>query len=148
MSAFLAGYIGLANILPFLQAVTFNVAIGNADCHARNYSLLLPRTGDVELAPLYDLICTRLYPELDADAAQRVNGRWELDDISVDDLLAEATGWGLPSGVAETWVRATLGALTENLERAVGECVDRGGDPAVAAAVAHLVSGRLALLAA
>lgn len=50
-----------AALLRFLDALLFNVVIGNADAHSKNYSLLLEGSGGPELAPLYDLISTRAY---------------------------------------------------------------------------------------
>lgn len=50
-----------AALLRFLDALLFNVAIGNADAHSKNYSLLLEGSGGPKLAPLYDLISTRAY---------------------------------------------------------------------------------------
>lgn len=47
--------------LEFLDALLFNLLIGNADAHAKNYSLLLDAPGSPRLAPLYDLLSTRVY---------------------------------------------------------------------------------------
>jgi len=115
MADLLARYVGRVGVLPFLEAVTFNVAIGNADSHARNYSVLLPSSGQVERTPLYDLICTRLYPELDVDAAQPGQREKELDAVEAADLVAEAATWALPATVAERRVRGLLLAVAEAL---------------------------------
>ncbi|HEX6455269.1 MAG TPA: type II toxin-antitoxin system HipA family toxin [Solirubrobacterales bacterium] len=50
-----------ASILSFLDALLFNLLIGNADAHSKNYSLLLEGEGAPRLAPLYDLLSTRVY---------------------------------------------------------------------------------------
>lgn len=50
-----------AALLRFLDALLFNVLIGNADAHSKNYSLLLEGPSAPRLAPLYDLISTRAY---------------------------------------------------------------------------------------
>lgn len=50
-----------ADQLEFLDALLFNVMIGNADAHAKNYSLLLDGPASPRLAPLYDLLSTRVY---------------------------------------------------------------------------------------
>lgn len=56
---------------PFLRQLAFNVALGNADAHVKNYSLLL--SGDqVRLAPLYDTVPTLVYPRLDTTLAMRI----------------------------------------------------------------------------
>ncbi len=53
----------LESIHQFLDWLSFNLLIGNNDSHSKNISLLL-RTGKIELAPMYDLLCTALYPSL------------------------------------------------------------------------------------
>ncbi|MGN6586046.1 MAG: type II toxin-antitoxin system HipA family toxin [Solirubrobacterales bacterium] len=50
-----------ASLLKFLDALLFNLLIGNADAHSKNYSLLLEGPGAPRLAPLYDLLSTRVY---------------------------------------------------------------------------------------
>jgi len=49
------------NLLKFLDALLFNLLIGNADAHSKNYSLLLEGPQAPRLAPLYDLLSTRAY---------------------------------------------------------------------------------------
>jgi len=49
------------SVLRFLDALLFNLLIGNADAHSKNYSLLLEGEGAPRLAPLYDLLSTRAY---------------------------------------------------------------------------------------
>ncbi len=48
-------------ILRLLDAAIFNLIIGNADAHAKNFSLL-HNDGTIVLAPLYDLLSTMIYP--------------------------------------------------------------------------------------
>ncbi len=50
-----------ASLLAFLDTLLFNLLIGNADAHSKNYSLLLEGPGAPRLAPLYDLLSTRVY---------------------------------------------------------------------------------------
>lgn len=57
----------------FVRQLAFNVVIGNADAHAKNYSVLL-RPGGVELAPLYDAVPMVLYPEFDQHMAMKIGG--------------------------------------------------------------------------
>lgn len=60
------------DINALLDAVIFNVAIGNVDSHAKNYSVLLaPRR--VELAPLYDLMSGLDWPNITQNHAQAVD---------------------------------------------------------------------------
>ncbi len=55
----------------FLRAVIFNYLIGNSDAHGKNFSFLY-KSGQTRLAPLYDLISTCCYPEIDHEMAMRI----------------------------------------------------------------------------
>ncbi|MEZ6002064.1 type II toxin-antitoxin system HipA family toxin [Hyphomonas sp.] len=74
-----------AEALKLLDAALFNAIIGNADAHAKNFSLLyLPdRT---QLAPLYDLLSTIAYPDLSQRFAMKIGGRRTLEEIYSADL--------------------------------------------------------------
>ena len=60
-------------IRAFLRQLAFNVLIGNADAHAKNYSVLL-RPDAVLLAPIYDTVPTGLFPAFDQELAMRIAG--------------------------------------------------------------------------
>ena len=68
------------DILRLLDAAIFNLIIGNADAHAKNFSLL-HKDGAVTLAPLYDLLSTVMYPELSPKLAMKIGGKAVLEDI-------------------------------------------------------------------
>jgi len=44
----------------FFERVVFNFLIGNGDAHAKNYSVIYNEEGFVLLAPVYDLVCSRI----------------------------------------------------------------------------------------
>jgi serine/threonine-protein kinase HipA len=143
LAAVLAEHLGAAHLGAFLDAVAFNIVIGNANAHARNYSVLLPRTGTPLLAPLYDLISTRLWDVLDRDAAQRVAGEDDIDAITVDHLAEEAVSWSLPDRFVRNRIDRLLSRVEEKLEAATVECAFLGGDARVGAQVASLVAHRV-----
>ena len=59
------------DIPEFLSAIVFNVIIGNADAHAKNFSLLY--TGrSRRIAPFYDLVSTVMFENLSKNAAMRI----------------------------------------------------------------------------
>jgi serine/threonine-protein kinase HipA len=62
------------DVRDLLNAVIFNLLIGNNDAHAKNYSILYERDGRARLAPLYDLVCTAYYPELENKLAMKIGG--------------------------------------------------------------------------
>ncbi|MDX9746825.1 MAG: type II toxin-antitoxin system HipA family toxin [Syntrophales bacterium] len=62
-----------ADRLVLLQWTIFNFLIGNADAHAKNLAIIFTPVGP-KLAPFYDLICTRIYPELTERLAMKIGG--------------------------------------------------------------------------
>lgn len=69
------------DILKLLDAAIFNLIIGNADAHAKNFSLLHSSGGAMTLAPLYDLLSTVIYPNLHVKLAMKIAGKAVLEDI-------------------------------------------------------------------
>jgi serine/threonine-protein kinase HipA len=57
-----------------LDAVIFNVATGNVDSHAKNYSILI-KTDRIELAPLYDLMSGLAWDRITPNHAQDIGGQ-------------------------------------------------------------------------
>lgn len=96
-----------------LRSVTLNVAIGNTDAHAKNFSLLHDRTGSTRLAPLYDIAPLALAFDATTANAMTINGVWDLPSTTTDDLVAEATTWGIEEPRARHIVRETLEAIVE-----------------------------------
>ena len=65
-----------------LKWIMFNILIGNADSHAKNLSFLYD-DGSTTLSPFYDLLCTKIYPELNDDFSMRIGDKWEVRYLSV-----------------------------------------------------------------
>lgn len=69
-------------VLRLLDAVLFNTLIGNHDAHGKNFSLLHGANG-VSLAPLYDLLCTAVYPNLTAKMAMKIGSKYKFSELEV-----------------------------------------------------------------
>lgn len=70
------------DLLAFLDALVFNFAIGNGDAHSKNYSLLLEGDRAPRLAPLYDLLSTRVYGRrFGRKMAMKYGGEYRFDRI-------------------------------------------------------------------
>jgi serine/threonine-protein kinase HipA len=61
------------DITRLLDAVILNIAIGNVDSHAKNYSILLG-PGAPQLAPLYDLMSGLAWANITQNHAQAIGG--------------------------------------------------------------------------
>jgi serine/threonine-protein kinase HipA len=69
------------DIRDFLDGLIFNVLIGNADAHGKNYSMLY-RKRERRLAPFYDLICTLAWPELSKTPAMKIGQSDSIETIT------------------------------------------------------------------
>lgn len=74
MFAVVRAHMTAREINRLLDAVIFNIAIGNVDSHAKNYSILLA-PGRVGLAPLYDLMSGLAWPNITQNHAQDIGGQ-------------------------------------------------------------------------
>ena len=93
-----------------LDAVLFNLIVGNLDAHAKNFSLLYLPSRTIKLAPLYDLVSTVLYPELTDRMAMKLGGKAESTLISPRNVAKFARDAGL--AVPPTLARASTLATT------------------------------------
>ena len=75
-----AGF-GFAALAGFVDALAFNFIVGNADAHAKNFSLLY-RDGNAALAPIYDTLSTAVYPNLAPRMAMNIGGAWDFNDVN------------------------------------------------------------------
>ena len=123
-----------------LQYVVFNSVIGNGDAHSKNYSILIAKTGQIELAPLYDVAPTYLLNNIYRQTGHSINGKGRLGALKAEDLIAEGVSWGLGRSIAERTVKETvertvdaLNAVIPPLElkdvpkKAIDRMVDRFG---------------------
>jgi serine/threonine-protein kinase HipA len=68
-------------LLKFMDAAIFNLIVGNADAHGKNFSLLYKHEETV-LAPLYDLMCTAVYPDVSTTLAMTFSKASDLEEFS------------------------------------------------------------------
>lgn len=66
--------------LKLLDYVVFNVLIGNHDAHGKNFSLLYTPAGAV-LTPLYDALCTAVYPTLTDKMAMKIGSKYKFSEV-------------------------------------------------------------------
>ena len=66
--------------LKLLDDVVFNALIGNHDAHGTNFSLLYTPAGAV-LTPLYDALCTAVYPTLTDKMAMKIGSKYKFSEV-------------------------------------------------------------------
>ena len=135
-------------VLQLLDAAIFQVLIGNADAHGKNYSLLRDRSGEVRLAPLYDLMCTVAYPHLAPTFAMKVARRGTLEDLRAGDWDRFARDCGLGAPFVRRRVRELCDLARRRCTGVAGELMRPGLDAAALQSFADRVHARAARLAA
>ena len=108
-------------VLKLLDAAIFQLIVGNADAHGKNYSLLYGPDGTV-LAPLYDLMCTIAYPDVAPKLAMKIAGLATIEDLK----MAPWTQFAADTGLGGAFVRrrtAELAAASINQARDVADSI-------------------------
>jgi len=85
------------DIPSFINGLIFNVLIGNADAHGKNYSLLYSG-GERRLSPYYDLVSTIAWPGLSKNLAMKIGGCESVNAFTIGDWkkMAKKAGLGWP----------------------------------------------------
>lgn len=130
-------------VLKLADAAIFNLIIGNADAHAKNYSLLRLQTGDVVLSPLYDLVATHMWKALSPRLAMRFGRAATMEELDRETAarFAEDAGLGFP------FVRRRLGQLARAVSSEIAKGVTVRGlnDATATAPLAEAIATRAAL---
>jgi serine/threonine-protein kinase HipA len=121
-----------------LRRTTFNMAIGNADAHAKNFSVLHDPGGRrIRVAPLYDVLSTIALELTDATGqtvqadthlGQRVGGQADIRKVTAASLTDEAVSWGIRR-------RSAAAVITETIDRLLAAIPEVPGDDRVLAAI-------------
>jgi len=127
------------DILAFVDALIFNVLIGNADAHGKNYAMMYA-AGRRRLAPLYDLVSTIAWPELSTRLAMNIGHGKSVNDINPAHFkrLAEECDLGWPM------VRERIGDLagrTMDVVKAM-ESIGNAPTPDLSARIADAIQNR------
>lgn len=99
----------------------FNFLVGNADAHAKNISLLHVG-GGVQLAPLYDIVCTVAYPDLTPELSLAIGDEFDPAEVGSTQWSDFAHDFGLQLGSfqreRDQLARLVLTAALESREEA------------------------------
>jgi len=126
------------DVTSLLRRTTFSMAVGNADAHAKNLSVLHePDSPAIRLAPLYDVLAT-IALELtdgagqpmraDPHLGQRVGGQTDIRKVTMANLIDEAMSWGIRR-------RTASAVVAETLDRVLAAIQETPGDERVLAAI-------------
>ncbi|HSY15195.1 MAG TPA: HipA domain-containing protein [Jatrophihabitantaceae bacterium] len=121
-----------------VRLVTFSHLIGNTDAHAKNISVLRHPDGTATVAPAYDVAMHLHHGRKVPLSAMDINGKFRMNDITIDDVVAEGVSWGLPPARVHRLVTGTAAALTEAID-----AIDPDDYPGVPSKAWRTVSTRI-----
>lgn len=92
----------VVDLRALLDAIIFNIIIGNHDAHAKNFALLYMPDRSTTLAPLYDLVSTVFYPELSDKMVMKIGGEGKSSLVVPKNVekFAKDTGLAVPPTLA------------------------------------------------
>ena len=103
----------------FVEQLAINTAIGNADAHAKNYSIMLEN--EPRLSPLYDLVPLGAYPQYSQLLTMPIGSRRHTGNITLKDWNALAVDCDLEPNHVVNIVSDVNQRLSSQLEPALGE---------------------------
>jgi len=109
----------------YFALVAFNLVLGNADAHLKNFSLL-ERPEGLRLSPAYDLLNTIVYPTYDRSSALAIDGR-KREFEAIDRPLVEKLGDNL--GLPKAAVGQILDRLRDRFRNAKALEIGRNVQP-------------------
>ncbi len=97
-----------------MRWVLLQYLIGNSDAHGKNLSCFVTPAG-LTLAPAYDLVCVRAYPEMGHRLAMAIGDEFDLDRVTAFDWAVFAQSCGLDRGL----LSREMGRMVKGLRKAV-----------------------------
>lgn len=131
------------DVLKLLDAAIFNLIVGNADAHGKNFSILYDGDGP-RLAPLYDLLATVAYPELSPKLAMRIGKRATLGEMDANVWSAFAADAGVRFPLIRRRVSEISQTVIARAHDVVREVMRPGLDEIALSKLAALILDRAA----
>jgi serine/threonine-protein kinase HipA len=126
------------DVAGFLDPVAFNWLIAGTDAHAKNFAVLLGSSGQVRLAPIYDLASVLPYPDFDPyriRLAMKLGGEYLLRNIGLRQWQKLAKEVRMDEDVVLARALAVAEAIPEEVPRVAAQMRREG--------VKHSILGKL-----
>lgn len=137
---------GFSEMQKFIDALVFNFLVGNADAHAKNFSLLY-RGGTPSLAPLYDVLSTAVYPNLAGRMAMSIGGAREFDEVTTASFDAFSAKCNISPKFTRGRIERIVQALMSAMNATAEELSDAGHPSAIYARISSQISRRAGQIA-
>ena len=132
------------HILNLLDYVIFNALIGNHDAHGKNFSLLYTEQG-AGLAPLYDVLCTAVYPALTEKMAMKMGSKYKFSEVFPRHWVAFAKEAGLTPALVKKRILDIANRLPVLAQSTQANMEAQGHGHPILGAIVALIAQRCAL---
>ncbi len=103
--------------LEFVRRLTFCIGIGNEDAHLKNWTLWYPDGVTPALSPVYDLVSTIQYPDLERGLALKMNDTKDSSSVDLDVMRRLARKAGASESATAATVEETLVRMRDGWSR-------------------------------
>lgn len=122
-----------------IRCALFNYLIGNCDAHAKNFSLIHEKDAGIRLAPFYDLVSTRAYPNISPRFAMAIGKAWEYEEVNKDSWRRFAKSLSVRDKLVFRLMDELVETLTGSLENVYGQFMEEYGPSRVCADIKSFV---------
>ena len=136
----------LGETLALIDMLAYNILIGNADAHAKNYSVVYRGRG-LALAPLYDAVSTAVYRDLSREFAMSIGGEMRLECVGRDQFARLAEECAMSSKLFLARLDALAAAIRPAAEK-VSQALSVECPSDVYAEIVNVIDSQLARLRA
>lgn len=106
--------------IEFIRRLVFNLAIGNADMHLKNWSVIYRDPQKPEIAPAYDFVSTIAYVD-DPQLRLRLGRTKNMYEIEMEDFMHLAEKSGIPKMLVRKTVTETIEAFKDIWQQRASE---------------------------
>ncbi|MDR1166528.1 MAG: type II toxin-antitoxin system HipA family toxin [Deltaproteobacteria bacterium] len=131
-------------ILRLLDGVIFNALVGNNDAHAKNFSLIYEKRYPT-LAPLYDVLCSAIYPCLNEKMAMKIGSKYHFDDLFPRHWEAFAKSAGLSSAQVKKRVSRMAALIPGQAHKTLNDFIALGLTHGILTDIVNLIQDRCSL---
>ena len=130
--------------LKLLDYVVFNALIGNHDAHGKNFSLLYIPAG-AALTPLYDALCTAVYPTLTDKMAMKIGSKYKFSEAQARHWEQFATEAALSPAQVKKRILDIAKRLPDLAHATQERFLGEGNDHPIIGQIVSLIEQRCAL---
>ena len=113
-------HVTLGETLALVDMLVYNFLIGNADAHAKNYSVVYRGRRPV-LAPLYDAVSTVVYKDLSREFAMSIGGEMREERVGRDHFVRLSEDCGMSPKLVLSRLDALASAMRPAVRKVAGD---------------------------